>query len=364
MITQIRISSLVRVIGLFLTLVLALSACAPALGPAPASGGGEAAPAPEEVPTPQSFVVGVAPVGQIQCISFEAQQVGVTYKVGNVFGESGVTVVVRPFQWSDGQWTTDGYAEIQDQGMAGGSGQDVWTNNVNLAFDFGGPLEALTLQFGAHGGNLNIEINSQLQNLTDFSAIDGMTIGGVNVSVNQDSIELSGEIYSFAIGGQELAIDDVCPTPRSASIDCISFEAQQVGVTYKVGNVFGESGVTIIVRPFQWSDGQWTADGYAEIQNQGMAGGSGQDVWTNNVNLAFDFGGPLEALTLRFGAHGGNLNIEINGQLQNLTDFSAINGMTVGGVNVSVNQDSIELSGEIYSFAIGGQEFAIDDVCP
>ena len=101
-------------------------------------------------------------------------------------------------------------------GLAGGTGQELAVNNVNLNFDFGRPVRSISLLFGEYGGNLNIEINGDFRNFDNFTDIDGAIIGGVQVSVingfgnDAGRLELEGVISSFSVGGQELWIDEVC----------------------------------------------------------------------------------------------------------------------------------------------------------
>jgi hypothetical protein len=150
------------------------------------------------------------------CVGFEDLTVGTRYTVGAVFSSSGAEITPKPFTWSNGQITTNGYTEVDDGQLAGASGNDMQVNNINLAFDFGGPVSGLSLNYGEYGGNLNIEINGDFRNFNRFLEIDGLTIGGVQVAVFEfgnglGSLELTGTIHSFAIGGQELWIDQVCP---------------------------------------------------------------------------------------------------------------------------------------------------------
>jgi hypothetical protein len=92
----------------------------------------------------------------------------------------------------------------------------VQVNNVNLSFDFAVPLRELTMNFGEYGGNLNIQINGVFRNFSNMAELDGTTIGGVGISVvngmgnDAGLLELTGRTTDFAIGGQELWIDDVC----------------------------------------------------------------------------------------------------------------------------------------------------------
>ena len=150
---------------------------------------------------------------------------------------------------------------------------------------------------------------------------------------------------------------------------CVDFEDLQLGTEYRVGDTFTDAGVKIAVQRFQWSNGQWTDKGFAKVENGGKAGGSGQELRVNNVNLDFNFGGPCDSLTLLFGEYGGNLNIKINGAFKNFQNFIDINSSSIGGVHVhvvpgpSVNKGSLKLVGTINSFAIGGQELWIDHIC-
>lgn len=152
------------------------------------------------------------------CIEFEDPPLGTTYSVGSSFVDSGATVFVQSFEWSSGTPTSGGHARIDDDGDAGGVGQEVWANNVNLRFIFPLQPNVLFLRFGEYGGNLNIEINGDFRNFDNFATIDSWIIGGVEVTVSNGfgndmgTLTLTGEINSFAIGGQELVIDHVCVT--------------------------------------------------------------------------------------------------------------------------------------------------------
>lgn len=153
--------------------------------------------------------------------------------------------------------------------------------------------------------------------------------------------------------------------------DCVDFEQQVLDTVYHVGDIFTESGVEINIQSFGWGSDQLTT-GYAKIENRQLAGHTGQDIFVGNVNLSFNFGGPRESLSLRFGEYGGYLNININGDLRSFQNFADINGATIGGVTISVisvvngfgnERGILQLSGTINSFAIGGQELCIDHVC-
>lgn len=158
-------------------------------------------------------------------VDFEDLELGSTYNVGDIFQDSGTKIVVQAFQWLDGTLTTDGKAIVHGQGqlpMIGNTGHYLFTNNVNLGFLFDFPLNGLSYRFAYSGGNNNLKVNDTLLNFTDFAAIDGTQIDNVLITVTvnpaksspiEGVIKLDGSIESVSIGGggQEFAIDDVCP---------------------------------------------------------------------------------------------------------------------------------------------------------
>lgn len=312
-----------------------------------------------------------APAIGAVCVDFEGLTAGSTYHVGDTFVDSGAVLTVHPFVWSTGVVFNGGQAVVDNSTLAGGSGVDVNTNNVNLQVDFGTRLEGLVFNYGEYGGNLNLEINGDFRNFDDFPDVDGLTIGGVAVGVFSAGgptgrVHLQGPIDSFVVGGQELWLDDFCPDTA-----CVEFESLFPGTNYTVGDGFVDSGVPISVEPFVWSNGTVFSGGQAMVDNRQLAGGWGVDVNTNNVTLNFHYDLLPDGLSLDFGEYGGNLNLEVNGDFRNFANFPDIDGNTIGGTQVKVvttapgdDQGRLYLFGPVYDFRIGGQELWIDNVCP
>jgi hypothetical protein len=146
------------------------------------------------------------------------------------------------------------------------------------------------------------------------------------------------------------------------------FDDLPLGATYPVNTTFNTNGIDFIVRPFQWSNGQWTYGGKVGVVPSGLAGGAWKEIVVNNVNLEMGVDAPLTGLTLRFGEYGGNLNIQINGDFRNFDDFDDIDGLIIGDVQVNVVGGSgngagiLRLTGQIQQFAVGGQIFFVDDL--
>lgn len=175
-------------------------------------------------------------------------------------------------------------------------------------------------------------------------------------------------------------------SPRSlpTSATCESLNTLVLGEQIVVGgappsNSFQPPTMDIGAHPFTWATGTTTSGGYANIENAGHAGGSGNEITVNNIVISIDvgFGQTLNALRFSFGEYGGNLNVSVNNSFTNFQNFSDINGKTIGGVAVNVlsggsgnDKGQIEFTGTMSEqtsglgqFAVGGQELYIDDIC-
>ncbi|MCA9166756.1 MAG: VCBS repeat-containing protein [Planctomycetales bacterium] len=140
------------------------------------------------------------------------------YHVQDVFSTTAdqgmvASIEVRPFVYLDGQTTADGstHARLFTNDPVN---HVIDINNVNLDFTFSDVVTGIYLPFSESGGNVNLWVNDQLANVANFANLNGQTLGGVTIEVTQltDSIgvlRLTGDINQFAIGGQELWIDNL-----------------------------------------------------------------------------------------------------------------------------------------------------------
>ena len=332
------------------------------------------------------------PPQEIGCIDFENLPLGKTYTVGDVFtwtsgdGSLVFNAEAVPFQWSDGRMFSGGAAEVEDDGLAGVSGQDLEVNNINLVLTpAGGPVSELSFSFGEYGGNINFAVNGDRRNVNNFSDLNGSVIGGAQVTVpaggngnDQGHVIITGLINEIMVGGQELYIDQICTgSEPPVAGHCIEFEDLNLGDSFSVGDRFNTSNLDgslnfeVEALPYQWSDGTAFPGGTAMVGNNGMAGSSGNEMVVNNINLRFtSLSGPLPGLTFQFGEYGGNLNFAVNGDARNVDNFQDLNGLTVGGVLIDVpigghgnDMGEVVLTGVINDFTIGGQELFIDRIC-
>lgn len=156
-------------------------------------------------------------------------------------------------------------------------------------------------------------------------------------------------------------------SPVHAQTVVIDFEDLAPDSTYYVGQSFASGAMLFCVEPFTWSNGQVTARGEV-YPVTGMTVTDSRELYPNNSIVRFGFRGQLQRIEMDYGSHGGNINFDINGQRR--YDFSHpddVNGEEIDGVRISAEQNAdgtghLVFEGEIDSFAIGGQEFAFDNV--
>lgn len=173
-------------------------------------------------------IIGLSSFGHAYVIDFEDMVAPPgTFGVGDSFVTSGVTVTGMEFAWLPSGSTDQGVATLQTDGAAGATGNEIWTNNINLSFGFSvQPLQGLSFQFGDSGGNENISINGDFRNVNSLTELHGLTVGGAVITViqtgnGQGALFAIGEVSSFAVGGQEFAIDNVIaciPEPASMAL--------------------------------------------------------------------------------------------------------------------------------------------------
>ena len=208
-------------------------------------------------------------------IDFEGLAEGHQYFVEESFSSGGTGLLVLPFTFGTGEPYSGGFAQVDtsssDPGAAsaGGSGLELQVNNVLLDFGFGGTVDRITLRYGEYGGNVNLVLNDGFANVDDFAQLHGQTLGGVHVSIvpgpvsERGVMTLEGRIDSFAIGGQELWIDDVIPESFCADLEIgsVSTRLAERGtrieftvVVRNVGDATSAETDLIVIRP-GWETG-------------------------------------------------------------------------------------------------------------
>ena len=320
-------------------------------------------------------------IATAQAPTWEDHAYGDTFWIGGSTIADGVIVGFSCFDWAPPLGTTcNGHAVVDNNNLACGSGLDLNLNNINAKMDFAGSIGAqsnLQLMFGEYGGNLNIAVNGQFMNFSNFLDINGAVLGGVTVQVLSGGtggdcgmLTFNGITETLLIGGQELWIDWAEHEPD----DCeYGFEEFTPGDNWVSGDVFTTSdGVPVGVFDFVLPGGG-TTSGYAEIDTAGLACDTGNELQVNNVRTRFlyasAFGGPGSKtyVDFKFGHYGGPINFAVNGDLRVVPEFAALDGMTVGGALISIPYGGpvntcglCVVDGNVDALEIGGQELWID----
>ncbi len=203
------------------------------------------------------------------------------------------------------------------------------------------------------------QIRLRLQNLDEIDSL-------FDCLMQADDSNFGDAINEHNLVGQEFGEnkENIVPT-------VVDFEDLIPGTTYNLNDSFTASGVQITGEEFFYYGGSSAAEGFARVENIGVSGGTNNELAIHNLNLNFDFGTTLGGLTLQYGEFGGNINVEINGDLINVDNFADI-PKTVGGTIVSTLDEGIPgkssgamfIVGKINSFKIGGQELWIDNIVP
>jgi len=144
-------------------------------------------------------------------IDFNDLAPGDSFNVGDLIIPLPIPVMVEDI--------SGGMAFVSNGNLAAGDGMEIGIRNVKLNFGFG-PLDGLSMQFGEGTSNSNVSI--EVNGITTFSGVgfaglsSGLIIGTGGVSLfvvptglNTGALFFMGDIISFAIGGEDIYIDNI-----------------------------------------------------------------------------------------------------------------------------------------------------------
>jgi hypothetical protein len=180
-----------------------------------------------------------------------------------------------------------------------------------------------------------------------------------------------------------------CCTPTPPASSCVNFDAPAfvLGTKYGPGLTpgslaFTANGIRATVWDFQFHTPGSGTFGSATIGLPSNGFGTGQTLKINNINMEFDFtalGSPIHTVALEYLDLGGFENLSVNGApvpiyVGELSSApTSIGGATVNVTTVSITPPASGKRGtvtiaatspaKIDTLRIGGQEFAIDNVC-
>ena len=179
------------------------------------------------------------PQSQDACVTFdelepEQEFNGEEFPEGSLlFEENNIPVTMHTFYWANGG---NGYnwARAIPATPEFGEGNVMWTNNVNLGFDFtnlGFVPNMVTFAYKNDGGSENIQVNDGQRSITRIISAQGEIAPNVNLQVTVISADakiymatLTGEIHSLQVGGQEFSIDQLCAEIRDEAVPAYSMK--------------------------------------------------------------------------------------------------------------------------------------------
>ncbi len=171
-------------------------------------------------------------------------------------------------------------------------------------------------------------------------------------------------------------------------VDCLDFE--DLPADERFGPEFGQkpgdtiliySDLSVTIDSFFYSNGTGDLLSVSVFTGEGLPGDYGQLLFPSNASLTFrptHDEALLSSLCFDFFYYGGSINLGVNGKQQlifeNLNDLLDLgNSELFPNVELSIDlaatggfpiQGTVCVKGDLESLTIGGQEFALDNVCP
>lgn len=319
------------------------------------------------------------------CVDFETLAPGTNYGNGInaqgevIFTQNDIPVSVEYFEWTGGGGMF-GTATVTDGTGVFGTMNSMWTNNINLGFDFTGigyMPNRVSFDFEDFGGSENISVNGEpifAGELNMAPMPPGITLVITDMGTYMHAT-LYGPVTSLLIGGQEFQIDNVCAWIVEDTGPCVEFETLAMGAEYgngynSIGDVIlNENNIDVSVEYFEWIGGGGTF-GTAMVIDGTPYFNTGQAMWTSNINLKFDFTNyttMVNWVSFDYIDQGGEENFALNGLpifVGEIEDWLLPPQFTLGITDMGTYYHCV-ISGnaDIHSFLVGGQEYAIDNIC-
>lgn len=307
------------------------------------------------------------------CVEFELFPLGKTYALYDTLQEELTVMLITEFTPTSGS-----KAWIGSENFAGETGNELQLTNAQVTVEFLG-ASRVEISYGTPGiGGVRLGVNGSTLLVGSFTQLDSQFLGGGAIQVTGDSnqgkiVIRGGDITSITIGGNQVSIDRICHTDRTLGENCVDFEAAPPLTIYSYDNFafFEEDDLIFYPIPFDLSSSEDISGGITQITTNQMAGHLGKELWLSNATMQIFGPACMEDLAFRFGEYGGIVNLRINDQQVIIDDMIALNGVTLGGVSITVSTipvaggvvGLVQLDGLVFSLEIGGQDLYIDHLC-
>ena len=144
-----------------------------------------------------------------------------SYSVGQSITSGGITFNVEPFGG-----TSRGSLTIHDPSSGVGTGHEIWNGSTFIDVELEGTASQITFDIGTYFGSNQIMLNGETRSFQTIAHLEsGGSLGGVDIEIiggtgahqTVSTVQLSGAISEFAIGGYEMGIDNVAVVPEPSA---------------------------------------------------------------------------------------------------------------------------------------------------
>ncbi len=307
-----------------------------------------------------------------------------------LFSEDGIPVFAELFDWGGG--TAFNYTQIVPAFLPLGAINVAELNNISQRFDIGAlgiTTDSVSFEFYDQGGTENLGVNGHPLFVGDLHTVPAAYFPGVSVNVTWSwagpdiygVVTITGDVQELIVGGQEFHMDNVC-VKEDVPVDCwhlVHHESQPLYANYGNGYghapgdlIFVEQNVPVLLDTFDWGGGPVFYNCQIQPATSGM--GDGQIMWMSNVSNLYDIaatGVTTAEVTFEYLDVGGTENIEVNGAGLYIGDLHLAPNNIAPGVILTVItypvpgglRGEVTLTGQVDKLLLGGQEFAVDNVC-
>ncbi len=308
-----------------------------------------------------------------------------------IFNESGIPVSLDLIHYGTGS----GFNSCQvvtTPDATFGFDQVMNLNNIANRFDIGAlgiPVAGVSFEYLDYGGTENLQVNGATWYVGDMTTLPTAVAPGVAMSVVtyavagggiRGEVTLTGDVQNLLLAGQEFYWDNLCVVKASPGTTCnivSDNESPAFGAAWGAAYgqvpgdlIFNENAIQVGLEVFDTGSGIMFNE--ASIGTAFCPIGSGQALFLNNICATYDLSpfNPIQQVSFDYCDGAGVENLWVDGVMY-FGDIETLPAGFFAGVTATVTVNAgpgyqygtVTLVGDVHTMGIGGQQFAIDDVC-